>query len=129
MVYSKSVFIASHFVVWYTFKKQKGLVYMIDISQPHSIDTIKEVVSEVAEKHGVAKAYLFGSYARADARVDSDIDLRIDKGRLRGLFQLAGFQIELQDRLGVDVDVLTTQSLDESFLNNIRGEEVVLYEQ
>ena len=97
--------------------------------QSHDINSIREAVSEVAKKYGVSKAYLFGSYARADANPGSDIDLRIDKGNLRGLFQLAGFQIELQERLGLDVDVLTTQSLDDFFLNNIRDEEIVLYEQ
>ncbi|MCL2361948.1 MAG: hypothetical protein FWC73_09070 [Defluviitaleaceae bacterium] len=59
----------------------------------------------------------------------SDIDLRIDKGRLRGLFQLAGFQQDVQEQLGVKVDVLTTQSMDEAFLQNIRGEEVILYDR
>lgn len=93
------------------------------------IDAIKNAVTNVAKKYGVSKAYLFGSYAKGTAIPDSDVDVRIDKGNLRGLFQLAGFKIELEELLGVSVDVLTTQSLDESFLNNIRSEEIVLYEQ
>ena len=94
----------------------------------HDITTIKEAVTEVSRKYGISKAYLFGSYARADAKPNSDLNLRIDKGNLRGLFELAGFQIELQERLGLDVDVLTTQSLDDSILDSIHTEEVVLYD-
>ncbi|MCL1884103.1 MAG: nucleotidyltransferase domain-containing protein [Defluviitaleaceae bacterium] len=94
-----------------------------------SIDEIKSTVTEVAKKYGIAKAYLFGSYAKGIADTNSDIDLRIDKGQLRGLFQLSGFKIDLQERLGTNVDVVTTQSLEASFLNLIRNEEVVLYEQ
>ena len=39
---------------------------------------------------------LFGSYARGEATPGSDIDLRIDKGRIRGL-EFAGFLGDLQD--------------------------------
>ncbi|MCL2197791.1 MAG: nucleotidyltransferase domain-containing protein [Defluviitaleaceae bacterium] len=94
-----------------------------------TITEIKDIVSETAKKYGVAKAYLFGSYANGTADENSDIDLRIDKGNLRGLFQLSGFRLDLQERLGTPVDVVTTQSLDAAFLNAIRNEEVVLYEQ
>jgi len=90
---------------------------------------IRESVADAAESYGVERVYLFGSYARGSANIDSDIDLRIDKGRLRGFFQLAGFQLDVQEKLGVKVDVLTTQSMDETFLQNIRSEEVILYDR
>ena len=94
-----------------------------------NIDDIKTAVANAAEDYGVAKVFLFGSYARGSATINSDVDLRIDKGRLRGLFQLSGFQINLEERLNVGVDVLTTESLDERFLRNIQHEEIVLYER
>jgi len=93
-----------------------------------SIKKIKDSITDVAQEYGVARVYLFGSYARGDADANSDVDLRIDKGRLRGLFQLSGFQQDIQERLGKNVDVLTTRSLDDNFLKNIRNEEVVLYD-
>jgi len=93
------------------------------------IDEIKSAATDAAKDFGVAKVVLFGSYARGDATADSDVDLRIDKGNLRGLFQLAGFQIFLEEKLNKNVDVLTTESLDEKFLQDIHGDEVVLYER
>ena len=57
----------------------------------------------------------------------SDIDLRIDKGEIRG-FQLAGLLLDLEDSLGVPVDLVPTTSLDQHFLNSIQDEEVLLYE-
>jgi predicted nucleotidyltransferase len=93
------------------------------------IDDIKSIVREVAEVYGVEKVTLFGSYARGEAVSKSDIDLRIDRGKIKGLIQLSGFQLELEDRLNAPVDIVITDSLDTSFLEVIGKEEIVLYEQ
>jgi len=98
-------------------------------SQVHTIEHIRTIVGEIAQRYGVKRVSLFGSYARGEAHSDSDIDLRIDKGRLRGLFQLAGFHLDLQESLKTPVDVVTTDALDNRFLARIRREEVLLYEQ
>lgn len=92
------------------------------------IEDIKIVVNKLAIEYGVEKVYLFGSYARGDASHKSDIDLRIDKGEIRGLFQLSGFYLELEDALNKKVDVVTTDSLDTDFLELISKEEIVVYE-
>jgi len=112
-------------------KVWKAVNYMTDTSMKriYTVDEIRRVVADIANEYGVSKVTLFGSYARGDADKNSDIDLRIDKGRLRGLFQLSGFRIDLEERLGAPVDVLTTESLDEEFLNRIQSEEVMLFER
>ncbi len=94
----------------------------------YTIEEIRTVVREIAQQYGVERVSLFGSYARGNARQDSDIDLRIDKGRIRGLFQLSGFHLDLEERLKIHVDVLTTESLDDKFLKRISEEEIILYE-
>lgn len=46
----------------------------------HQISTFSPEVLQAAEilrRHGAQEVYLFGSYARGDARPDSDIDLAI----------------------------------------------------
>lgn len=91
------------------------------------LDEIRSTVTELGEQYGAERIYLFGSYARGEANPLSDIDLRIDKGRIRGLFALSGLHLALEERLGTKVDLLTTGSLDEQFLNRIRPEEVLLY--
>jgi len=95
----------------------------------YTVDEIKEIVREIAQQYGVERVMLFGSYARGQASPNSDLDLRIDKGQITGLFQLSGFRLDLTDKLNINVDVIVTDSLDEKFLNRIRGEEIVLYEQ
>ena len=92
-----------------------------------SLNDIQKIVARLAEEYGAERIYLFGSYARGDMTTSSDIDLRIDKGKIRG-FQLAGLLLDLEDSLGVPVDLIPTSSLDPAFLDSIREDEVLLYE-
>lgn len=92
------------------------------------ISEIRETVNRRGKEYGAERIYLFGSYARGDATETSDIDLRIDKGNIRGGIALAGLLLALESDLGVPVDLVTTGSLSSEFLNHIRGEEKLIYE-
>lgn len=94
----------------------------------YTVEEIKTIVELIARKYGVKRVYLFGSYARGDATRESDVDLRIDKGSLKGLFALCGLYTEIEQALQTKVDILTTRSLEEDFLRRIQKEEVLLYE-
>ena len=91
------------------------------------ISEIQSAATELGKRYGAERIWLFGSYAKGDAALGSDVDLRIDKGNIRGLFALSGLRLALEDRLGVEVDLLTSDSLDDEFLDRIRTEEVLLY--
>ena len=93
----------------------------------YTIEEIKSIVAPIAAAHGVERIYLFGSYARGEATSSSDIDLRVDKGRLKGLFALGALYADLEDGLGKKLDLLTTGSLDQKFLQHISGEEILIY--
>ena len=94
----------------------------------YSIDEIKSIASPIAKQYGIARLFLFGSYARGEATAESDIDFRVDKGNLKGLFALGGLYSDLEDSLGKELDLLTTGSLEQSFLDKISKEEVLIYE-
>ena len=93
----------------------------------NSMAEIRDIVSRLAAQYGAKRGYLFGSDARGDMTSGSDIDLRIDKGAIRGL-EMAGLLVDLEDALGIPVDLIPTGSLDDSFLAAIRDDEVLLYE-
>ncbi len=97
------------------------------IEKRYSIEELKEVIAPIAEKYHLSKVYLFGSFARGDYNELSDIDLRIEKGELKGMFALCGFYTEVEEALQIKVDVLTTGSLEGNFLRKIAKDEVVLY--
>ena len=71
----------------------------------YSIDEIKSIVAPIAIKYDVDRVFLFGSYARGEASVASDIDFIIDKGRLRGL-KFAGMLGDLQDEFDKKIDLI-----------------------
>jgi predicted nucleotidyltransferase len=94
----------------------------------YSIDEIKDCVVPVAKEFGVTKAYLFGSYARGEAKPDSDVDICIEKGKIRSLFQLGGFYADLEENLDKEIDVVTLDGLkDNDFKHNIEKEMVEIY--
>jgi predicted nucleotidyltransferase len=42
-----------------------------------AIEEIKELLQELAKKHDIKSAYIFGSYARGNPGVNSDIDIAV----------------------------------------------------
>lgn len=92
------------------------------------IQDIRKAVSVLGAQYGAERIYLFGSYARGEAGENSDIDLRIDRGNIRG-WALGGLLSDLEDQLHKKVDLLTTGSLQKDFLDSIKKEEVLLYER
>lgn len=95
----------------------------------HTLQEIRTIAAEIADRHGVERMYLFGSYARGDARPDSDLDFRVDKGSLRGLFALGGLYADLEDAFNLRIDLVTTESLDQDFLRRIALEEVLIFDR
>lgn len=79
---------------------------------PYTIEEITRRVTPVAKKYKLAAVYLFGSYARGEATAESDVDLLIDLtgSVIRGLNFVNLFQ-DLEDALGVSIDVVTVDSL------------------
>ena len=81
----------------------------------------------LGEEYGAKKVSLFGSYARGDAAPDSDVDILLDKGAIRGM-RVLDFQEDMENALGRRVDVVTTAGASERFLSKITQDEVTLYE-
>ena len=92
----------------------------------NSINEISGIVGPIAARYGAERVFLFGSFARGDMTDSSDVDLRIDKGKIRGT-QIAGLLLELEQALGREVDLIPTTSLDRKFLNAIQKDEVLIF--
>jgi len=68
--------------------------------------TKREAILAIAARHGVTSIRVFGSFARGEARNDSDLDLLIEAGPRRTPFFPGGFLADLEDELGRPVDVV-----------------------
>lgn len=93
----------------------------------YTIEELRRKITPIARQHGVHSVSLFGSYSRGTAAADSDVDLKIEKGNLRSLFQLCDFRLAVEDALKVPVDLITSEASDREFLNRIEKDEVLLY--
>jgi predicted nucleotidyltransferase len=97
------------------------------MNKPYTIEEIKGKITSTARQYGIQKAYLFGSYARGEARVESDIDICIEKGKIRTLFELSGFCQDLEESLENKVDVVTTAGLSGNFRERIEKDMILIY--
>ena len=93
----------------------------------YTIEELRSRIAPIAQRHGVQSVSLFGSYSKGTATDGSDIDLKIEKGKLRSLFQICGFRLAVEDALKCPVDLVTSESSDRDFLDRIARDEVLLY--
>ncbi|MBD8869892.1 nucleotidyltransferase family protein [Nocardioides donggukensis] len=68
---------------------------------------------EVLRRHGVTNPEIFGSAARGDDREDSDVDLLVDFPAGTDIIDMIGIKRELEDVLGVPVDLVPRNGLKE----------------
>lgn len=102
----------------------------------YAVNEISTIIAPIVEAFGVERVWLFGSYARGEASQDSDIDLRIEGGKIRGMFGLGRLYDELANALNKPIDLVTTEGLNhranrgrtEGFRKNIEEDERLIYE-
>ncbi|WP_326544081.1 nucleotidyltransferase family protein [Pseudorhodoferax sp.] len=75
----------------------------------------RAAIRRVVQAHRADNARVFGSVLRGSDHEDSDLDLLVDALPGTTLFDLGGLQVELEDLLGVRVDLLTPLDLPERF--------------
>ena len=54
---------------------------------------------------------LFGSFARGDEKAESDVDILVNFKKPISLFDHAGIEIDLENKTGRKVDLVTERSL------------------
>ncbi|MBO4695305.1 MAG: nucleotidyltransferase domain-containing protein [Clostridia bacterium] len=72
----------------------------------YSIKKIRSIIVPILNSHNIYEVYLFGSYARGEARTTSDIDIYCEKGNIKTLIDYSRLINELSSALGKDVDVV-----------------------
>jgi predicted nucleotidyltransferase len=71
----------------------------------------RQEIVRVLQRNKGSNPRVFGSVARGEAGVDSDVDLLVDMEEDASLLDLCGMEAELEDLLGVSVDVGDVESL------------------
>jgi len=79
---------------------------------------------ELRQQFGVTSLAIFGSTARDEATLESDIDLLVEFERPTGLFDLIRLQFHLEALLGTSVDVGTIDGLKPRTRERILAESI-----
>ncbi len=79
-------------------------------------------VRAIVEAHRASNARVFGSVLNGLDEEDSDLDILVDPAPEATLFDIGAIRHELRQLLGVTVDVLTPNSLPDSFRDAVLAE-------
>ena len=109
----------------------EALIYLGDliVFQMHLNDLLKsrrEEILSIAAKHGAYNVRVFGSVARGEADIHSDIDLLVELKRGTTLLGHAVLMQELEELLGVKVDVVSDRGLRERVRDRVLKEAVAI---
>ena len=86
----------------------------------------RDAILALAQQYGAHDVRIFGSVARGDASVASDLDLIVRFDPDRSLFDHGGLLMDLQDLLGMKVDVIDEEGMRPRFRQHVMKEAVAL---
>jgi len=89
----------------------------------NNLNKIKKQIVDVLKKHGIKKAGIFGSFARGEEKKNSDVDVLIQPTKGMGL-EFVGIKLELEDKLGEKIDLISYRSINPHLKKYILKDEV-----
>lgn len=97
------------------------------MSKPSEVLANKRlIISQIVQQFNVANPRIFGSIIHKKDDEDSDLDLLVDALPGTTLFDLGGLQYELEELLGIKVDVKTAYDLPIQFREQVLQEAIPL---
>jgi predicted nucleotidyltransferase len=91
------------------------------------LSSIKRRALPVLKRHAVKRAAIFGSFARGEAKANSDVDFLIEyRGKTKTLFDLVDLKSDLEETLDRKVDVITYNSIYWKIRERILDEQIVI---
>lgn len=96
-------------------------------SNIYTIKEIKKIIKPIMNKFGITNIYLFGSYARGEAKNTSDIDIYCDRGNIKTFIDQGLLEEELEHSLNKKVDIIfDTSYIDDYFKTQIMEDMIKL---
>ena len=87
-----------------------------------ALDLKRNAVRAAVSRFHTANPRVFGSVLHGDDQDGSDLDLLVDALPGTTLFDLGGLQVELEELLGVTVDLLTPGDIPKKFRAQVLAE-------
>jgi hypothetical protein len=100
-----------------------------DLARVHPaalVEAAAPVLRRIADESGYARLAVFGSVARGEAGLDSDIDLLVDAPEGTSSFEFIKFKQLIEQVLGREIDLVDSGGLKPRLDDDIRNEAVLL---
>ncbi|MDB2252997.1 nucleotidyltransferase family protein [Halorubrum ezzemoulense] len=81
---------------------------------------------KLEQEYPISELGIFGSYARGEQESDSDLDLLVAFDKPVTLFDLVRLENELAEELGIEVNLVTKDSLKPRIETRVRDELVTV---
>ena len=91
-----------------------------------NIEDLKRKILPILQRYGVKRVGLFGSYIRGDMREDSDIDILVEIEKDISLLDFVGVKLEIEEALGIKVDLVEYDTIKPLLREKILKEQVVI---
>ena len=82
----------------------------------------RQAILAAASQYGLSNIRIFGSAVRGGDGAARDLDLLVTGGDETSLFDLSGFQFEVEKLIGVQVDVVEEIALSKYFRESVLAE-------
>ena len=86
-----------------------------------ALECNRDAIRSLVARHRTTNPRVFGSTARNEDTDGSDLDLLVDALPGTTLMDLCGLQYELENLLGLPVDVRTPQDISKRFRDKVLG--------
>ena len=96
----------------------------------HTLSMI-QIIADYFKTQPVLKAWIFGSFARGEEKPWSDMDILVQYDRTQpiGLLKIAGIQLDLEDLLGLEVDLVEEGTLRPWAVDSVNNDKQLIYER
>jgi len=87
-----------------------------------ALKKFRDQIRSIALAHNVTNVRVFGSVLKKTDSEDSDLDLLVEPTKDTSLMDIGAIRFELKELLGIDVDVVTPNSLPITFRMQVVNE-------
>ena len=91
------------------------------------MEKITEKIKTTAQQYGLAYVWIFGSYAKGTQTPESDIDIMVRTEDVSQGFKIVEVKFAFEEALGKRVDIVTTESIKGSLLEDEDLNEILVY--
>ena len=87
---------------------------------------LAQLKPKLEQEYPISELGIFGSYARGEQESDSDLDILVVFDKPVTLFDLVRLENELAEELGIEVDLVTKDSLKPRIETRVRDDLVTV---